>query len=201
MAVAVAVAAALAGCSHEDKTFGPSFDACVLQNATRGGDDDSRSKAEEICGRHFNRAPTELEASLASGSAKIVTLKPAPAPPAADNTTGPWTEYSNAFQEGDTIHASVDNKTSDDVIKKVHIAADFYDGPANADGQFVGRKHLGSLYWDLNADIEPGASDDIYGTFDGNKAPSYFYSAHFTPTQVLPHTGVPQKSPLNETDR
>ena len=176
--VLLAAGLALTGCLQPDATFGSNYDSCLLRNATQG-DDDARSKAEAICARHYERVPTDLEKGYASGRA-TVTFSPT----------------------GDTIQTNIKNRNQDVIIEAIYVEGRFYDGPPVDGWDYSHRKLLKVLEWNADANVEPDAFDTVSGDFiDGGRAPSHFYSAHFEPTKVLPHTGTPQKSLLNVATR
>lgn len=163
-------AAALAGCDSSAKTFGRSFDECILKNARDGGDQNSRNMAIEVCQRRFERDPTAAQGdrNIANGG----TIQPTPdfMPDAGD----------------DELRVDVANPFDDVMIVGLTVAVDFYDKPMDERGiRPPDAKRIDTLTWDFAVALAPRENDVLMGTFSDGKAPSAYYAVAVRPTKVV----------------
>jgi hypothetical protein len=197
--------------SQEDRTYGQSYDECILKNASRGGDEESRSTATDICARHFIRPATPFEAQESRAKAEITpapkaapqNLTPKAAPQngvGGDDFYASWAALDEklARSQGATISATLSNDDDNIIIRKVRIDAYFYSRPRRADGSFDPSSFKGRLYWDVNKEIEPGNTETVTGAFGDKSPPSLFYSADAEATAVLPHSKLARTNSLKE---
>ena len=164
-------AIAVTACDDSAKTFGRSYDECILKNAREGGEQNSRDMAMQVCQRRFERDPTQTERdrNIANGG----TITPAPdfMPDAGD----------------DEMRVNVINPFDDVLIVGVTIAMDFYDKPLNDVGERpADAKRIDTLTWDYPVALAPRQNDVLMGTFNGGKAPSAYYSVTVRTTKVVP---------------
>ena len=166
LAIALAIAVmGVAACSHDDPTFGQSFDACVLKHG-------ASDTANDICARHFTRPATPGEA-MTTRLASSVTVLFDQAPDGFMNKT-PW----------DKIQAEVVNRNDDLVVTNERITATFYKDAEKKiplSGQPV--------TWDLDDVVQAKDVENAIGLFTDNKAPSRFFTAYVEPTKVYSHVG------------
>lgn len=164
LALAAAALIILAGCSHDDPTFGSSYDACVLKHG-------ANDTAKEICERHFSRAPTNAEDDTiresSRGTAKLILNQE------GNILTGnkPW----------DKIDAQVLNRDDDLVVTKAKLTATFF-----SDAAMTQRLKRMPLVWDgLDVDDSTGT---VVGLFGEDRAPSLYMLAFVEPSRLYSHT-------------
>ncbi|MFZ0267221.1 hypothetical protein [Caulobacter sp.] len=172
MALAAALLV-LVGCDGRPDTFGQNYDACILQNAVKGGDVDSRAVATSICKRHFIKVWPK---GKAYPTVVITTLGPA-----YDNYGAPI--------EGDTMMVTVRNDDPMTTITKLHVSAIFMKQAPN---QPKGIAVPTMVDWDYDIDVEPNDAQAFTLLFNGDKAPSHDFTAVVEPLEVLPH-GNPRR--------
>ncbi len=164
------VALALIGCSDKSKIFGSSYDACILQNAVKGGDVEARATAKKICERQFeeewrgsNPLPIETNASIGY-DAGFDQLE---IPPSDEMVIDIW------------------NNSRSVTIKRMHAKVTFYN-LKNSKNEFV--DPIGTFDWNMDVDIAPGEYQRWTGNFDtGKHAPSGTFDARVSPEVIIPH--------------
>jgi hypothetical protein len=164
---------ALSGCDRRPDTFGQNYDACILQNAVKGGDVDSREVATSICKRHFIK----------------VWPKGKTYPTMVTTTLGPAYDNYGAPIEGENMMVTIRNDDPMTTITKVHILAIF---TKQAPNQPKGIAVPTILEWDYDLDVAPNDAQAFTLGFDGKNAPSHDFTAVVEPLEVLPH-GNPRR--------
>jgi len=162
----------LSSCESETKTFGRSYDECVLRNATKGGDETSRFLATDICRRRFERTPTAEERKKFLSEVVIKF-----------NEAG----ILDSNRSEDRMSATVWNEDENLVITQVVVNVDFYKTPPNAAGGWPKDTWSEPAVWSRDVAIQPDTDDTIIGTFgDDERAPTKFYVGTVDVRKVLP---------------
>ncbi|GAA0640471.1 hypothetical protein GCM10009101_10420 [Brevundimonas lenta] len=151
------IALTVAGCDDSAKTFGRSYDECILKNARDGGDQASRNMAADVCIRRFQEAVPLSERGKTIAVNRIANY-------------GVQDYVSGGIE--DAIAIEVANSFSDKMLTEVEVAADFSDKPAGPDGKFPADAKITTLTWTFNTNLSPNAQTTLRGTFQDGQAPT-----------------------------
>lgn len=170
---AAILAFALTGCDRRPDVFGSNYDACLLQNATKGGDTDSRAIATSVCERHFQR---DLKPGARADIQVVTTLMPN-------------AEQFNAPSQ-DEIKLEVWNREPAMTILKMRATIIFYK---SRDGKGRLQDQVEVLEWQgIKLGLRPDDYNTTTLTFQGSKAPSPYFEAFVSPSVVINH-GNPRR--------
>jgi hypothetical protein len=193
---------ALGACQRDDPIFGQSYDACLLHNATKGGDDQSRATAVAVCERHFLRAATPEESNAARSNA-VVTYRPqgqgdnVPHSGESDHSDPLEDVFDN--DKYNQISAPIRNDNENVIVKEVRIDAYFHNGPPTGiNGTWKADDPGQHLHWKLSTTIAPGDIGDVMGTFGDEGPPSRYYKAIAFATMVVPES---EKTPSHLVEK
>lgn len=159
--VAVAIFSALtASCDPSAKTFGQSYDECLLKNASL-----EQSSASEICARHFERGRTfeERDGGLLTTTATLDAAVPG---------------------VPQFVRATVTNNSRRVIASSYEITVAFWTSPDSfTPDTFIAT----SKKWFYHR-LEPGESADFEIPIEGGTAPSLHFTADATIWKVVPLT-------------
>ena len=103
--LALGLLAVPVGATSQEDLFGQSYDECLLKNANKGGDADSRAMAIGACERHFVREPSSAEMKAVDVQAKL---------------------YPDDKGDKDSIRFEITNNNKNVVLRHIEVAAIFH---------------------------------------------------------------------------
>lgn len=156
LVVVMMVAGAVTGCDNSAKTFGKSYDECILKNAREGGDDASRRVATDVCVRRFQQAVPigDQDDTIAVERLSFYDVP------------------DGIGAKSDAVQVRVHNSFADKLITEIEVVADFSDKPSGDNGKFPADAKIVTETWTFNANVLPNNEASFRGTFQTTKAPS-----------------------------
>ncbi len=137
----------IASCGRPpENVFGRSYDECILKNAPHASEGDA---AVEACLRHFERAPTDMEFNIVSGSGFALSPRP------------------ESFEDG-LMLLEVQNQSSNLLVTEVQVTIPFHNSPP--DSQPVTMEHQAwtgpadnTLTWTFSTHLRPNENANFRG--------------------------------------
>jgi len=157
--------------SKEVETFGRTYDECILKNARDAGDVSSRQMAIGVCIRRFQRDAT------------IVEKRPSIAVRRRLNRNVPNYEGGGLR---DQLRVTVRNDQGTRIVTEVNVVAKFSDKAQLDSGQFPADARITTLNWTFPVLLEPNVEEDLYGSFEGERAPSGHLQSDAYVSKVVP---------------